>query len=177
MKTVLQERASRRRKTLPRMSTNKYEDLANARRGLRVEPLKTRVALHPFFAGMIPAHLGLLTACAKAVHFRKGQTILRAGEFAEGFYLIESGGVTLESGARQGGSVILDQIGPGDMLGCSWMFPPYVWRFSAHATGPVSALFFSGPVLRARCEEDPALGYALLKRAAATMLRRMQVAP
>ena len=47
-----------------------------------VEAMATRVALHPFLAGMNPAQLALLTDCAIPVHFKKGQTILREGDLA-----------------------------------------------------------------------------------------------
>ena len=66
---------------------------------IETEPLAARVTLHPFLAGMNRAQLALLTDCAMATHFKKGQTILREGEFANRFYLIESGKVVLESGA------------------------------------------------------------------------------
>ena len=67
---------------------------------VQTEPIATRVALHPFLAGMSRAQLAILTDCAMATHFKKGQTILREGEFANRFYLVESGKVVLESGDR-----------------------------------------------------------------------------
>jgi CRP/FNR family transcriptional regulator, cyclic AMP receptor protein len=155
---------------------NEYEDPALAKERLETEPLRSRVALHPFFAGMKPDYLELLAKCAMAAHFRKGQTILREGEFANSFYVIESGSVSLESGAGLGDPVLFETIGPGDLLGWSWLFPPYVWRFTARATEPVSSLFFYGAILREHCQNDHSLGYELLKRAAAVMLRRMQAA-
>ena len=111
-----------------------------------------------------------------AAHFRQGQTILREGEFADSFYLIESGAVMLESGAGLGDPVVIDKIGPGDLLGWSWLFPPYIWQFTARAVEPVSSLFFYGAILREQCENDYALGFELLKRASVVMLRRMQSA-
>ena len=54
--------------------------------------------------------------------------ILREGEFANRFYLIESGKVVLESGVEFNEPVVIEEIGPGDLLGWSWMFPPYVWH-------------------------------------------------
>jgi len=140
------------------------------------EPLATRVALHPFLAGMNQAHVALLTDCAMAAHFKKGEVILRQGEFANRFYLIESGSVALESGADLDEPVLVDTITAGDLLGWSWMFPPYVWHFTARALEPTSALFFYGTILREYCERDHSLGYELLKRAAAVMSRRMQMA-
>ena len=62
-----------------------------------IEPMRTRVALHPFLAGMNRKQLALLTDCAMPVHFKQGQTIFREGEMANRFYLIETGKVLLES--------------------------------------------------------------------------------
>ena len=97
-------------------------------RKIEPEPMAERVALHPFLAGMDHNHLALLTDCAIPVHFKKGQIVLQEGEFANRFYLIESGKVVLESGVEFGAQVAIEEIGSGDLLGWSWMFPPHVWH-------------------------------------------------
>jgi CRP-like cAMP-binding protein len=109
----------------------------------KAEPISVRVALHPFLAGMNPTQLALLGDCAIAVRFKKGQTVLREGELANRFYLIESGKVVLESGEKPGDSLIIETIGAGNLLGWSWMFPPYIWNFTARATEPTNAIFFT----------------------------------
>ena len=101
---------------------------------------------------------------------------MREGELANRFYLIERGKVVLESGEKSGDSLIIETIGAGDLLGWSWMFPPYVWNFTARATEPIEAIFFYGTILREYCERDPSLGYELFKRMAPVMLRRLQAA-
>jgi CRP/FNR family cyclic AMP-dependent transcriptional regulator len=138
--------------------------------------LATRVALHPFLAGMDQTHLALLTDSAMASQFKKGQTILREGEFADRCYLIESGRVVLESGAGFGEPIVIESIGAGDLLGWSWMFPPYVWHFTARASEPTTALFFYGTILREYCEKHHSLGYELFKRMSAVMIKRLQAA-
>lgn len=143
---------------------------------IRHERMITRVALHPFLVGMNPKHVALLTDCAISAHFNKGQVILREGEQANRFYLIESGRVILESGKAYGQPVIIDTIGAGDLLGWSWMFSPYTWQFTARAAAPTTAIFFYGTILREYCERDHSLGYELLKRMTAVMSRRMQAA-
>jgi CRP-like cAMP-binding protein len=104
-----------------------------------IEPMRIRVALHPFLAGMNRSQLALLTDCAMAVRFEKGQTIFREGEVANRFYLIETGKIVLESSNGQANPVIIDTIGAGELLGWSWMFPPYTWRLTARAVAPTSA--------------------------------------
>jgi CRP/FNR family cyclic AMP-dependent transcriptional regulator len=143
---------------------------------MNTEPMATRVALHPFLAGINRTQLALLTDCAIAAHFKKGQTILREGDFANRFYLFESGKVLLESDEGLGAPVVVDTIGPGDLLGWSWMFPPYVWHFTARAAEPTEAIFFYGTILREYCERDHSLGYELFKRITPVMLRRLQAA-
>ena len=142
----------------------------------RLEPMAMRVALHPFLAGMNRAELALLTDCAMVVHFNPGEVIFREGELANRFYLIETGKVILESSGRAGDPVIIDRVGAGELLGWSWMFPPYVWHFSARAVERTEAIFFYGTILREYCERDHSLGYELFKRMSAVMIKRLQAA-
>ena len=138
--------------------------------------MATRVALHPFLAGLNRAQLALLTDCAMVVRFGPGETIFREGEPANRFYLIESGKVILESSGELSDPVVIDAIGAGELLGWSWMFPPYVWHFTARAAGPVTAIFFYGTILREYCERDHGLGYELFKRMGAVMIKRLKAA-
>jgi len=140
------------------------------------ESMTTRVAFHPFLAGMNRRQLALLTDCAMAAHFKTGQTILRGGEFANRCYLIETGKVVVESVDCFGEPLLIEAIGAGDLLGWSWMFPPYVWHFTARAIEPTTAIFFYGTILREYCEKDHSLGYELLKRISAVMVKRLQAA-
>jgi CRP/FNR family transcriptional regulator, cyclic AMP receptor protein len=140
------------------------------------EPISVRVALHPFLAGMNPRQLALLTDCAMVSHFKLGQVILREGDIANRFYLIETGKVVLESDEIFANPVVIETIGAGDLLGWSWMFSPYTWHFTARAIEPTKAIFFYGTVLREYCERDPSLGYELFKRMAPVILRRLQAA-
>ena len=143
---------------------------------IQIEPLATRVALHPFLAGMNHTQLALLTDCAVTRHFSAEQTILRKGEFANGFYLVEAGKIALESEAVFGEPIPIQILCAGDLLGWSWMFPPYIWQFSARAIEPTTALFFYAAILREYCEKNHSLGYELLKRISAVMVTRLQAA-
>jgi CRP/FNR family cyclic AMP-dependent transcriptional regulator len=137
--------------------------------------LEAQVAAHPFFIGMSSAHIRLLADCAMRSQFSVGQVIFRKGETANRFYLIERGKVALESST--GDEVVrIDEVGSGDLLGWSWIFPPYVWHFDARPIEPTTAIFFYGTILREYCEADPALGYELFKRMSEVMMRRLQKA-
>ncbi len=134
------------------------------------------VAAHPFLLGLSEHHVRLLADCAVRVAFEADQIIFREGETANRFYLIERGEVVLESSTAGGEAIAIDTIGDGDLLGWSWLFSPYLWRFTARAMKPTGAIFFYGTVLREYCEKDHTLGYELLKRMSKVMTRRLQSA-
>jgi CRP/FNR family cyclic AMP-dependent transcriptional regulator len=137
--------------------------------------LEAAVAAHPFLIGVSPHHVRLLADCAMRSKFTAGQVIFQKGATANRFYLIERGRVALESST--GDDVVrIDEVGPGDLLGWSWIFPPYVWHFDARAIEPTTAIFLYGTILREYCENDPALGYELFKRMSEVMIRRLQAA-
>ena len=108
--------------------------------------------------------------------FSEGQLIFREGDLANRFYLLEEGSVALETHTREGRMALVEVLGRGDVLGWSWLFPPYYWHFDARALKPTRAIFFYGTRLRAQCDEDHDFGYELIKRVAAVVVRRMQAA-
>jgi len=140
------------------------------------EKLEKRVAAHPFLIGLSEHQIRLLADCAMQTHFETDQLVFRAGETANRFYLIESGSVVLEASAGNDMPVAIDAVGPGGLLGWSWLFPPYVWHFDARAAEPTTAIFFYGTILREYCDKDPALGLELFKRMSEVMTRRLQQA-
>jgi CRP/FNR family transcriptional regulator, cyclic AMP receptor protein len=138
--------------------------------------MEERLAAHPFLKGLSDHHIELLAQCATPTHFDAGQTIFRTGEPANGFYLIEKGHVALEGCVVEHGCVTTDMVGPGEPLGWSWLFPPYLWHFDARAVEPTTALCFSGILLRQHRDEDLHLSHELFKRTCEVMMHRLQAA-
>ena len=128
----------------------------------------------PFFQGLEERYIQLVTACAKNAHFEEGQVIFREGEDANEFYLIREGLVSIEVIVPHKGSTTVLTLGGGEMLGWSWLFPPYRWRFQARAQKAARALAFDGKCLRAKCEADHGLGYELLKRFSRVLTDRLE---
>jgi CRP/FNR family cyclic AMP-dependent transcriptional regulator len=133
------------------------------------------LANHPFLTGLSEHHLGTLAGCAMASHFKAGEQIFREGDPANRFYLIKSGQVALETRSERGIAPV-QTIGAGDVLGWSWLFPPYYWHFDARAIEPTEAVFLYGTRLREFCEEDHDLGYELMKRTANVVITRLMAA-
>jgi CRP-like cAMP-binding protein len=132
------------------------------------------IAAQPFFHGLIPAHLQLLTASAMEMQFETGQFLLQEGSPANRFYLILEGQVVLESESPERELIPLETLGPGDELGWSWLFPAHYLQSNARALVPTRTIFFYGTRIADQCEQDHAFGYQLTRRVAATLLNRLQ---
>ncbi|HEX7516645.1 MAG TPA: cyclic nucleotide-binding domain-containing protein [Chthoniobacterales bacterium] len=138
--------------------------------------LAARLAAHPFLRGMNSHQFGLLAECAIPTHFDTGQVIFRAGEPANGFYLIERGSVVLEGAGEDQKPVTIDIVSAGEPLGWSWLFPPYLWQFTARAAERTTAICLAGTMLRQHRDEDLTLSHELFKRMSEVMVRRLQAA-
>lgn len=136
--------------------------------------LETILAEHPFFAGLDPRYLQIIAGCATNVVFEAGQMIFREGEPANCFYLVRLGRVALEVHAAGVGTITIQTLDSGDILGWSWLVPPYRWHFDARAVELTRAIALDGECLRHKCEQDHSLGYELLKRFAEIITQRLQ---
>jgi len=141
-----------------------------------MEDLKNILTTHPFFAGMRPEHLQLVVGCASNVRFDAGKFILREGEEANEFYLLRHGKVALEVYAPDRGPITIQTLGEGDILGWSWLVPPYRWKFDARVIEMTRAIALDGKCLREKSEHDCQLGYELLKRFSQVMVEHLQAA-
>ena len=139
-----------------------------------METLERIIAEQPFFADWDPAFLQLVTGCASNVRFDAGVYIFKEGDEANEFYPIRSGKVALELFAPQHKPIIVETLGMGEILGWSWLLPPFEWKFFARAMEDTRALALDGKCLRGKCEENHDLGYEMLKRFAHIIERRLE---
>ncbi len=139
-----------------------------------METLEPILRAHPFLEGLAPQHIQLIVGCASNVRFDAGQTIFHEGEEANQFYIVRHGKIALEIFAPNRGSLIVETLGEGDILGWSWLIPPYEWHLDAKAIELTRAIALDGKCLRKKCEEDHELGYELLKRFAHIIEARLE---
>ncbi len=132
------------------------------------------VAECPVFAGLTEEQLTLIAGCGQNVGFTQGEMLAREGAPADTFYLVRRGRVALTTHVPARGAVVIETLDPGEVVGWSWLFPPYVWAFDARAVDDVRAVAFDGACLRGKCEVDHTLGYELMGRFASVMIDRLQ---
>ncbi len=134
------------------------------------------LAGHPFFSELKPQYIDLMAGCASNVFFHADEYLFREGKEANSFFLIKTGTVTIQMEAPSRPPLVVETIGEGDIIGWSWLVPPYQWMFDARAREDTRALSLDGKCLRTKCEENHDLGFELLKRVTAIMENRLQSA-
>jgi CRP/FNR family cyclic AMP-dependent transcriptional regulator len=128
----------------------------------------------PLFQGLTPEELELIAGCGSNVRFNEGELLFRDGDEADNFLVLRHGTVALETFVPARGPVTIETLEAGEVVGWSWLFPPFRWHFDARALSLVRATSFDGVCLRGKCESDPKLGYDLLSRFAQVLIERLQ---
>lgn len=139
-----------------------------------MEDLQRIVAEHLFFKGLQQEYLDLVAGCASNVRFDAGQKIFAEGTEANQFYLIRAGKVAIELKVPGQREIIIETLQEGDILGWSWLIPPYTWHFDARALELTRMIALDGKCLRTKCEQDHNFGYELLKRFSSIIVQRFE---
>jgi CRP/FNR family transcriptional regulator, cyclic AMP receptor protein len=129
-----------------------------------MEGLERIVKQHPFFAGLEDGFTKLVCGCAKNVLFEAGQYLFQEGTPADQFFLLRHGRVALQLATPGRDPVTFQTVGEGEIVGVSWLIPPYRWTYDAKALELTRALAMDGVCLRQKCEVDHDLGYDMMKR-------------
>jgi CRP-like cAMP-binding protein len=125
------------------------------------------------FSALDPEELEFLAGAATTEQMEPGHVVFRLGERARHFYLILSGEIAIEIPAIEGPTLFLQHLKPGQVLGWSWLIPPYQWSFMARTEQPAEVIRFDGATVLERCESDPSFGYHLLRAFSAMMSERL----
>jgi CRP/FNR family transcriptional regulator, cyclic AMP receptor protein len=139
-----------------------------------LEGLDRIIGEHRFFAGLNEGFRQLVCGCAKNVRFESGQYLFHEGEAADWFYLIRHGRVSLATTMPGRGPISFQTIGEGEVVGVSWLVPPYRWTYDAKALELTRAIALDAACLRRKCEEDHNLGYEMMKRFVPVLAERLQ---
>jgi CRP/FNR family cyclic AMP-dependent transcriptional regulator len=128
----------------------------------------------PVFKGLDQDELELIAGCASNTVFAAGERLFREGDQADTFFLLRHGLVALDAYVPNRGQLTVETVGPGEIVGWSWLFPPHRWHFTGRAVELVRAVQFDGACLRGKCDDDSRLGYDLITRFAQVLASRLQ---
>jgi len=128
---------------------------------------------HPFLHGLTEAQLARVAECAHRITVPTDEFLVRERQAADTFYLLQAGRVAIEVHSAERGNVRIQTIGPGELIGWSWLVPPHCWQFDARVVDAVRAIAIDGPALRDRCDQDHELGYLVLKQLVGVIAGRL----
>lgn len=131
---------------------------------------------NPFFHGLTPEHLDFLAGCSRPESLRRNAILFHENAPARAFYLLRSGRITIEVPAIEGPAMDVQTLEPGELIGWSWLIPPYRWNFQGRAEADAELIAFDGELIRERCEADHDFGYRLVRDFAELMSRRLEAA-
>ena len=130
---------------------------------------------HPFMKGLSGELVARMAECTDGiVHWNDDEVIFRSGGEADKCYLIRNGEVALEMHSPGVGSRIIQTVARGQVLGWSWLFPPYRWAFDARVLTPTDAVVLDGAKVRQFLDEERDLGFDLIVRFGGLIAARLQ---
>ena len=118
-------------------------------------------------------HRAEIAGHARERTFLPGDPVLAIDEPAEVFHVVRSGQIAVGVEPSHGAPLIIDTVGPGEVVGVSWLLPPHRWAFAAWATEETRTVAVDAEPVRVLVERDPAFGLLIHKRFAAVIHHRL----
>ncbi|MBF6223063.1 cyclic nucleotide-binding domain-containing protein [Nocardia abscessus] len=125
-------------------------------------------------AALSKEELTTLVRAGRDVAFPAGHRVIGEGRPADRCWLIRHGRILLDAQVPGRGNVVLQTLSGGDLLGWSWLVPPYRWHFGAVTAEPVEAVEFDAATLNELADRDPRFGRALALMLFEALLERLQ---
>ncbi len=125
-------------------------------------------------ADLSTGQLKLLESLSREVEVLDDTTLFEEGGEADTFYIITDGKVALEMTSPGKHPMVIETLGPGDLVGVSWLFPPYRWNWRARSLGDTILVAFDAIEMRRHCQEDHDLALKVVKAISAEVARRLQ---
>jgi len=130
------------------------------------------------FAGLEEGQLGRIASLCRGGSYRQGATIFNEGDEALEFYVVTSGRVALEIDLRPVAErpvipTTLEVVTEGEAFGWSAVVEPHTYTTSARCATTCSVLAIKGEMLLKAMDNDPQLGYRLMKKLAQVISLRL----
>jgi CRP-like cAMP-binding protein len=141
---------------------------------MTITDLSSVLAKQDFFKDFASEDLHLIAGCAKNVTYPANTLLGEIDGSANSFYLLRKGLISIETHLAHKGTQVVQVVHPGDIIGWSWIFPPYKWSYDVRTIEEVTVTEFDGACLRAKCDAQPALGYRLMRQFSSLIAERLQ---
>jgi CRP-like cAMP-binding protein len=130
-------------------------------------------ASSPLLTKLSNTELGFFESVSHEVHLGSGEVLFEEGSPADTFYIVSQGKVGLEITSPGKSPMVIQTLGPGDLVGLSWFFPPYRWSWHARVMTDTSLVAFDAVAVRRKCEENRDLALEVLGVVASELAVRL----
>lgn len=128
----------------------------------------------PLFTNLSHTQRAAIAGVSEIRTYEAGARLFDEGGLADRCWIVLSGCVVVDAATQAHGRMGLQSIGPGELVGWSWLVQPYRWHFGATVVSPTRAAVVDTGALRQLADEDPALGYRLSLILIDALLNRLQ---
>lgn len=139
-----------------------------------IDTLKSSV----LFGSLETAHLEKISVLCRGNSYREGAVVFNEGDEAAELYILTDGRVVLEMALRPVPDrpaipTAVEVVTKGECFGLSALADPSVYTLSARCMTRCTVLAIKGDILRKAMDDDPGLGYEVMKRLAHLIRRRL----
>ena len=128
---------------------------------------------HQFFSGLNPTFLKLIEDSASIETFDSHDYLFYEGDPAPHFYLVLEGLIGIQIFGGEAGFINIQKLCPGEIIGWSWLLPPYNWFFSGEVLESCRVVKFDGEKLRNICDDNHDFGYEMARRLTSIVTQRL----
>lgn len=129
----------------------------------------------PKVSTLPPEHRERLMAFAEEVFYEAGYRLFEEQDPADRFWIVKTGAVTLDVKVPGRGTPVIETLRHGELVGLSWLFPPYLCQSGAEAMTPVRAHEFDAAAVRSMCRTDPEFGASVTYWVGGILAHRLRV--
>jgi CRP-like cAMP-binding protein len=140
---------------------------------MKITNIRDLLAAQRVLQDLHPGDFDLMAGCGHNEVYAAGSLLAREDTEANQFFVVREGRVGLELRAPTG-PLLIETLGPGELVGWSWLFSPYKWMFDVEAIEPTHAIVIDTTCLRDKCETDPVFGYRLMRSFSTVLVGRLQ---
>lgn len=106
------------------------------------------------FCELEKEHLQFLTENAKILEYDSEEFIFSARDNAENFYIVQEGEISLYHFSPERGSIKIETVSVGEIIGWSWLVHPYKWSFDCLTEYGAILISFDANKIKEKMEED-----------------------
>jgi CRP-like cAMP-binding protein len=139
---------------------------------MRSKAIRDLLAVQPVLAGLEAVDLDLIAGCGRNRVVEVGAFLACEDEPADQFFVLRAGLVALEIDSPTG-PLVIETIGPGQLVGWSWIFPPHRWVYDVEVLEEAHVIAIDAGCLRTKCDSDTAFGYRVMQRFAQVVAERL----